>query len=1200
MSETTPHTITFGFGNLNGAIGKNEDLIHAFTTNKISFFAAVETWLSSNSGERCPISGNIIGDIREPHIMNHLPGISSGRRAKGGILLLETLYHIQNTHTLPFRLLDAHPNAWWLIAAIGPLIVMTIYLPPTANNARRQALWDRRNSLILEHPTAPILICGDFNIRLGPITGDHAFSQNATIRDWMLGWTSAGWTLQQPSTGNGKYTTVNQNGKGITDYILTNEQATQVFSNFEVHETESMGGSDHRLLTFDMDIQASDLRPKFERINIRRLREFPEDYLKSLRASLTPVLDTLTQVASTVDNCYRQGNTMPYGERINLVSKCSTELNSAITNAATDAAGLFRFKGIQVTDRFNTPLISSLRTIADEAMTSATSAGVSTRAQRFHKARVSRRIYRKAVRRRRIALFRQDADALADSSGAAVKLVACQKARRDRAHCALDPTAMAQYEGHFQTTFGAAAGGTRNAAPQVLLETNPQESLLPYPNSTWLTEDTVETALGNMATGKAAGDDGLFGEMFSLASAVLRQPITKFFQILIRLAVIPPLWTQANVALVWKHKGQRTDIANYRPISLISVFRKLYEAVVLPQISSVISPLLDPAQGGFRTKRSCYDQLFITNELCQREPNPHMALLDIKAAYDCVNRELLWTDFYRMTQDNPNRNMAGTQLTMILRSLFDYNYAVLLVLGSKSAPIPVTRGLLQGTILAPLLFNVAINSLPSLLRDNHPTFRAGRFLTNSLLYADDTALLAPTGQDLANMLDTAETWATAHGILFAPTKCIALSDATNDLLLYQQALPRRDSATYLGMTISRSGVMMAESLAQRTSKARQMVDFLRSRGFNGWGWRPQTSLLIYQTFVRPILEYGVALRPLTVYEARPLEAVQNYALKSMVSTARSTSTNAVLLATGQLPMLNRARILHAGYYNRLHRSQDGANMAVSLYRSLIAQPRTKLPLLSLVRKTISTPLFRKLNLPPISSIHLSAVAPQQLTKVRIPVETRKTYYRDTMSKLTTGRIASGVPIPKYQKPHPLIRASFLPRVVQRDLILWLIGAVVRHQPCLGCIIHPELSRSHAVSCTNTSNSLSPFFPNIRIPNLLTGGTILEAAINRTPFSKEQGLNMQVRTLAQSVRTIRRHCLQHQGLRDITEDSNGQIATDLLSDLDSDDETLRSLRTSVIALVEEHGQDGPTGSRRPQQYNPQHGIANRGGRPRTRL
>ena len=156
--------------------------------------------------------------------------------------------------------------------------------------------------------------------------------------------------------------------------------------------------------------------------------------------------------------------------------------------------------------------------------------------------------------------------------------------------------------------------------------------------------------------------------------------------------------------------------------------------VVRPSLERVHNRVVDIAQGGFRRKRSTLDQLFNINELIVKYPGMNAVYLDIKAAYDCVNRELLWSSLYALGHGNDQ--FRGIVIPLI-RTLFDHNRAYLLVNGSRSEPIAVTRGLLQGTVLAPMLFNLAINSLPKELRDNFVGVTIDGVRINSLLTADE-------------------------------------------------------------------------------------------------------------------------------------------------------------------------------------------------------------------------------------------------------------------------------------------------------------------------------------------------------------------------------------------------------------------------------------------------------------------------------
>ncbi|KAG1532712.1 hypothetical protein G6F49_013649 [Rhizopus delemar] len=114
-------------------------------------------------------------------------------------------------------------------------------------------------------------------------------------------------------------------------------------------------------------------------------------------------------------------------------------------------------------------------------------------------------------------------------------------------------------------------------------------------------------------------------------------------------------------------------------------------------------------QGGFRPRRSALDQALCLHELIQsyyRRSHrfPVVAFLDIKSAYDTVDRRVIW--------DALSRSGASSPFLSLLVHLFDD----VSVSDHSSIPfIPVT-GVLQGSVLSPHLYSVYINTLPALLR----------------------------------------------------------------------------------------------------------------------------------------------------------------------------------------------------------------------------------------------------------------------------------------------------------------------------------------------------------------------------------------------------------------------------------------------------------------------------------------------------
>ena len=95
-------------------------------------------------------------------------------------------------------------------------------------------------------------------------------------------------------------------------------------------------------------------------------------------------------------------------------------------------------------------------------------------------------------------------------------------------------------------------------------------------------------------------------------------------------------------------------------------------------------------------------------------------------------------------------------LLTLLRCLFDGAEIAVRIGGQMSRKIPMGRGLLQGSLLSPIFFNVFIDSLLRILRRRHPSFLLGNSRVSSLLYADDIVLVSSSEENLQSMLDTCE------------------------------------------------------------------------------------------------------------------------------------------------------------------------------------------------------------------------------------------------------------------------------------------------------------------------------------------------------------------------------------------------------------------------------------------------------------
>ena len=157
---------------------------------------------------------------------------------------------------------------------------------------------------------------------------------------------------------------------------------------------------------------------------------------------------------------------------------------------------------------------------------------------------------------------------------------------------------------------------------------------------------------------------------------------------------------------------------NYRPVSFLPVFGKIFEKLIFNEIYSFLDreKLLNTNQSGFRPFDSCVNQLLtITHEIfsafdCNPSLEVRSIFLDISKAFDKVWHEGL---LYKLK----SFGISGNLLNLIKHYLTDRSQRVLLN-GQCSNWQPILAGVPQGSILGLLFFLIYFNDLLDGLKSN--------------------------------------------------------------------------------------------------------------------------------------------------------------------------------------------------------------------------------------------------------------------------------------------------------------------------------------------------------------------------------------------------------------------------------------------------------------------------------------------------
>eukprot|EP00121_Abeoforma_whisleri_P013076 Awhi_evm1s12074 len=183
------------------------------------------------------------------------------------------------------------------------------------------------------------------------------------------------------------------------------------------------------------------------------------------------------------------------------------------------------------------------------------------------------------------------------------------------------------------------------------------------------------------------------------------------FGIFCKLNVTPSAWNRSLIVPINKIPDPQ-EPSNYRQISLTNFFRRIFEGSLLDFLSSdpkhrAAFSKLNHIQSGFRSGSSCILQAATLHDMI------HMikgltAFIDLKQTFDRVIRALLYEEL--------GKKNASVQVINILISLFEKCISIVVFDNFSSNSIARVIGLLQGSILSPILFNHYIDPLATKLK----------------------------------------------------------------------------------------------------------------------------------------------------------------------------------------------------------------------------------------------------------------------------------------------------------------------------------------------------------------------------------------------------------------------------------------------------------------------------------------------------
>ena len=259
-------------------------------------------------------------------------------------------------------------------------------------------------------------------------------------------------------------------------------------------------------------------------------------------------------------------------------------------------------------------------------------------------------------------------------------------------------------------------------------------------------------ALQHLKPCKAPGPNSICSELILHPGAALKSWLRDFISSCLRRLKIFKIWRRALVIAIPKPAKSVGHPKSYRPISLLCIPYKILERLIYARIEPLVDPLLPKEQAGFRCGKSTVDQGVLLShnieDFFEAKKKVDAVFINLTPSYDTVSHRGLTCKLLRLL---PDKHMVK----MIIELVRNRSFTLTTDDSKQSRLRRLKNGVPQGSVLAPLLFNIYTYDLSSMI-------------SRKFAYADDLALLHSSGnwkdlegtlsQDMSTFSAYLQTW----------------------------------------------------------------------------------------------------------------------------------------------------------------------------------------------------------------------------------------------------------------------------------------------------------------------------------------------------------------------------------------------------------------------------------------------------------
>ena len=255
-------------------------------------------------------------------------------------------------------------------------------------------------------------------------------------------------------------------------------------------------------------------------------------------------------------------------------------------------------------------------------------------------------------------------------------------------------------------------------------------------------------------------------------------------------------------------------------------------------------------------------------------------------------------------------------------------------------PFSAYRGVRQGCVLSPLLFNIYVNDLPKSFNESCSPVQLENLKINCLMYADDIILLSESEEGLKQCLNNLS--------LYNRKWCLNINETKTKIITFQNGgkikqlkikydnqyiLEQVNKIKYLGNIISNTGSFKQNDIYLKIKGLRAYYALLKKISFN---IKPSLFIKLFEKVIEPIILYNSEITTAyipnkwnyqyfkeNVWDIKlKINNVLYSFIKQILGVTKYTSNIATLAECGKFPLQLKIYVQIIKYWMRLFTSDS--------------------------------------------------------------------------------------------------------------------------------------------------------------------------------------------------------------------------------------------------------------------------------------